>query len=665
MNEIPGRDRPPNIGAGNVVKRWLLLLMPRSAGSVAWLATLTVAGIAVIALAGWVFDLTLLTSFAPQRQAMSIITAICFLLIAAELAFLQKVPAAVREHFILKAPVILVGLVGALTIVLYAISLFAGHDPPVGNIPFLNLFWIPLTRLALLTATLFLFTACALVLLATGRRRAADIAHAMMLPVAIGSFLVPVSYLFAAQSMHDWQNIPVALNTGITFCAVCIAIFCIRPHTWPMRVLTGDHAGGIMARRLLPALLIIPIIFDWLQYKAQVLSLFGQPVGVALLVVANTFFLLCLVWLVARSVNRTDERRRTAEHQFETFFSLSPDMVAIAGYDGYFKQLSPSWEETLGWTREQLASKPYLDFVHPDDTSATLEAGRRLVAGDDIRLFQNRYRHKDGSYRWIEWHAVPVPERQLTYNIARDITERKRAEEVLKERTAELEAINKELESFSYSVSHDLRAPLRAIDGYARMILKKEGDKFDKDTTRRFNDIRLNARMMGQLIDDLLAFSRLGKKHMSISKLGMDAVIMDVWKELQTVNPERDMKLTLNSMPSGYGDRTLIKRVYFNLISNAVKFTKLRGEAHIEAGGYTEGKEDVFYIKDNGVGFDMAYYDKLFGVFQRLHNPDDFEGTGVGLATIQRIIHRHDGRVWAEGKVDEGATFYFSLPRKG
>jgi two-component system sensor kinase len=152
---------------------------------------------------------------------------------------------------------------------------------------------------------------------------------------------------------------------------------------------------------------------------------------------------------------------------------------------------------------------------------------------------------------------------------------------------------------------------------------------------------------------------------MSIAKLDMDAVIRDVWKELQTANPERDTKLTLNSMPVGYGDRTLIKQVCSNLLSNAVKFTKLRHPAHIEAGGYTEGNEDVFYIKDNGVGFDMAYYDKLFGVFQRLHNPDDFEGTGVGLATIQRIIHRHDGRVWAEGKVDEGATFYFSLPRKG
>jgi two-component system sensor kinase len=250
-------------------------------------------------------------------------------------------------------------------------------------------------------------------------------------------------------------------------------------------------------------------------------------------------------------------------------------------------------------------------------------------------------------------------------HVARDITKRKQAEQILRERTAELEALNKELESFSYSVSHDLRAPLRAIDGYARSILKKQEDKFDEDTKRRFNDIRLNARMMGQLIDDLLAFSRLGKKHMSIAKLDMDAVIRDLWKELQTANPERDMKLILNSMPVGYGDRTLIKQVCSNLLSNAVKFTKLRHPANIEAGGYIEGNEDVFYIKDNGVGFDMAYYDKLFGVFQRLHSPDDFEGTGVGLATIQRIIHRHEGRVWAEGKVDEGATFYFSLPRKG
>jgi two-component system sensor kinase len=194
------------------------------------------------------------------------------------------------------------------------------------------------------------------------------------------------------------------------------------------------------------------------------------------------------------------------------------------------------------------------------------------------------------------------------------------------------------------------------------MILKKEGDGFDEDTARKFNDIRSNAQMMGKLIDDILELSRLSRANMSIMKLEMDGIIKDVWKELQAINPERNIALTIQAMPSGYGDRTLIKQVYANLLANAVKFTKYKNPARIEAGGYTEDHEDVFYIKDNGVGFDMAYYDKLFGIFQRLHNNPDFEGTGVGLATIQRAVHKHGGRVWAEGKMDEGATFYFSLP---
>jgi PAS domain S-box-containing protein len=243
----------------------------------------------------------------------------------------------------------------------------------------------------------------------------------------------------------------------------------------------------------------------------------------------------------------------------------------------------------------------------------------------------------------------------------RDITERRQAEMDLAERTMQLEAANKELESFSYSVAHDLRAPLRAIDGYARMILKKQGDKFDKDTLDRFNVIRSNALLMGQLIDDLLAFSRLGRKHISLTLLDIDALVRDVWKEMQNMNPDRNMVLTVNSIPPGCGDRALIKQVYINLLSNAVKFTRNRETAHIEAGGYSDGSEVVYYVRDNGVGFDMQYCDKLFGVFQRLHSADDFEGTGVGLAIVQRIVHRHGGRVWAEGKIDQGACIYFTL----
>ena len=242
-----------------------------------------------------------------------------------------------------------------------------------------------------------------------------------------------------------------------------------------------------------------------------------------------------------------------------------------------------------------------------------------------------------------------------------EITERKEIEKLIELRTKLLEATNKELESFSYSVSHDLRAPLRAIDGYTRMILRDQRDKLNDDAKRKFDLIRSNTQIMGKLIDDLLSFSRLGRLELNMSKLDMESLVNDVWMELQIINPDRKIDLKIKDIPPGWGDRTLIKQVYSNLLSNAVKYTKFKDKAYMETGGYRERDENIYYIKDNGVGFDMEYYDKLFGVFQRLHSADDYEGTGVGLAIVQRIIHRHGGRVWAEGKVEEGATFYFTL----
>ncbi len=256
----------------------------------------------------------------------------------------------------------------------------------------------------------------------------------------------------------------------------------------------------------------------------------------------------------------------------------------------------------------------------------------------------------------------------------RDITELRQAKEDLqkahdeleirvKERTSQLEALNAELESFSYSVSHDLRAPLRAIDGFSRMILKKQGAKFNEDTLNKFNVIRHNTETMGKLIDGLLELSRLDRRDMIMSIIDMDNLIREIWEEIEVINPGRKMSLTVNPAPQGFGDIQLIRQVYSNLLSNAVKFTKNRDVALIETGGFTDDeKGNIYYVKDNGAGFDMAYYKKLFGVFQRLHGTEEFEGTGIGLATIQRIINKHGGRVWAEGKVDKGATFYFSLP---
>ncbi|MEN6508473.1 MAG: ATP-binding protein [Smithella sp.] len=245
-----------------------------------------------------------------------------------------------------------------------------------------------------------------------------------------------------------------------------------------------------------------------------------------------------------------------------------------------------------------------------------------------------------------------------------EIHERKEVEKLIALRTKLLELTNKELESFSYSVSHDLRAPLRAIDGYSRMILRDQKDYLNDDARRKFDLIRSNTQMMGKLIDDLLAFSRLGRLEINMTRLDMEGLVNDVWMELQIINPDRRIDFKIDTVPASKGDRTLIKQVYSNLLSNAVKYTKNKDKARIETGGYKEENENIYYVKDNGVGFDMDYYDKLFGVFQRLHSTDEYEGTGVGLAIVQRIIHRHGGRVWAEGQVEEGAAFYFTLPIK-
>jgi len=243
-------------------------------------------------------------------------------------------------------------------------------------------------------------------------------------------------------------------------------------------------------------------------------------------------------------------------------------------------------------------------------------------------------------------------------------THRHHLEELVERRTSQLEEANRELESFSYSVSHDLRAPLRAIDGYSKMILKRQGDQFDAETRRQFDQVRNSTKEMGDLIEDLLDLSRLGRQELNLKIFDMSQLVEETWQELKRTVPDRRLALKMNNLPPGWGDRSLMKQVYVNLFSNAIKFTGKQDAAMIEAGGYENGNENVYYIKDNGVGFDMKYHDKMFGAFQRLHPAAEYEGTGIGLTIVQRIIHHHDGRVWAEGKLNEGAVFYFTLPKK-
>jgi PAS domain S-box-containing protein len=386
------------------------------------------------------------------------------------------------------------------------------------------------------------------------------------------------------------------------------------------------------------------------------------------------------VFAAARDITerkKAEEALRLANAYNRSLIEASLDPLVTIGPNGKITDVNAATEKVTGHSRKELIGTDFVDYFSEPQKA---KAGYQKVFKDGfVQDYPLEIRHKDthltpvlynaSVYRDEAGHVIGV------FAAARDITERKRAEEEVRtlnveleqrvvQRTAQLEAANKELEAFSYSVSHDLRAPLRAIDGFSRVILEDYLDKLDDEGKRYLNIIRSNTQKMGQLIDDLLVFSRLGRQELKTAGIKTEEMAKAAFEELKPTFEKREVQFEVESLPMGYGDRSMIHQVFVNLLSNAVKFTRPKETAIIKVEGKSKGDESIYSIKDNGVGFDMQYVNKLFGVFQRLHGSDEFEGTGVGLAIVQRIIHRHGGRVWAEGKVGEGATFYFTLPRE-
>ncbi len=372
---------------------------------------------------------------------------------------------------------------------------------------------------------------------------------------------------------------------------------------------------------------------------------------------------------------QAEEELRKAEAKYRSIFENAIEGIYQTTLDGRIVSVNPAFARMLDYASPQElinevtnVRKLYVDPSRRDELISLIHAQ------GFVENFEVQIRRKDNREVWFLLNTRILRDAGgivCFEGMVTDITDRKRAGEEILKLNRELERhiiqlgeANKELEAFSYSVSHDLRAPLRAIDGFSNILLKKQADKLDNEDKRMLNIIRINTQKMGELIENLLTLSRLGRKEMALSDIDMCELAKDVCQELRATVPGRVLQFNIKTLPAAIGDIKLIRQVFVNLLSNAIKFTRSREIAVIEVGGWNEKNENIYYVKDNGVGFDMQYSDQLFGVFQRLHSEKEFEGTGVGLAIIQRIIHRHGGRVWAEGKIDEGAIFYFTLPKK-
>jgi PAS domain S-box-containing protein len=373
--------------------------------------------------------------------------------------------------------------------------------------------------------------------------------------------------------------------------------------------------------------------------------------------------------------SRDELEREVAERtQQASLLNLTNDTIFVRDISDIITYWNRAAQELYGWTAEEALGKHSNQLLQTEFPIPIDEVRANLLRNGrwEGELWNTK---ADGSRvvvasRW----SLRRDEREQAVAILEtnnDVSDRKRREEEIRKlndelgkRTTDLEASNKELEAFAYSVSHDLRAPVRHIAGYAQLLQRNSSSALDEKSRRYMTMILESAERMGTLIDDLLAFSRIGRTETREAAVNLDLLVKEILGEVQQDIIGRNIAWKISALPDLYGDRSMLRLALTNLISNAAKFTRTRPQAEIEIGCLEKNKDEVVvFIRDNGVGFDMKYVDKLFGVFRRLHSADVFEGTGIGLATVQRIIHRHGGRVWAEGLVDIGATFFLSVPR--
>lgn len=415
-------------------------------------------------------------------------------------------------------------------------------------------------------------------------------------------------------------------------------------------------------------------LLDRLEPDDSLLTQFQTYKGIFFILITSVLlYLLVRKHMVALKI-AGDKLRENENHYKALFIDNLSVILLVSPETGNIEDANPAACNFYGWPHDELCSKSIYDINTLDTEQLSIKLKAVNVQMQNHLVF--RHRLANGEVRDVEVFTGPIKTRDkiMLYSHIHDITGQKNAEEEVRKlnatleqrieaRTRQLKEVNQELESFAYSVSHDLRAPLRHINGYVALLEEQFTGDLPEKATHYMNTVTQATRQMGVLIDDLLQFSKTSRQELRKSLIDMNKIVNEVIHELQAQNPDRKIIFTLNKLPEVMGDQAMLRQVWVNLIGNAIKYTRRNEEATINIDCTAKSEIYVFSVSDNGVGFKMEYAHKLFGVFQRLHSSGEFEGTGIGLANVKRIILKHDGEVWAEAIPDQGATFYFSLPK--
>jgi PAS domain S-box-containing protein len=649
----------------------------------AYAAILATTALGTIVLAGWLLNIQMLKRGFVGSTAMQPNAAIGLILCAVALwtLHIQRTQRSLRVFGIVSGA--LAALLGALTLGEYVLGRDFGidqllfNDPqPMPGIAFPG-------RMSPASALNLLFLAAAILLM--NHRWRNGLSEALTIATLFSAGVGIVGHIYRVTAFYQINvYASLALHTALAFVLLALGIILSRPEYKLVTIFANEGPAGLLARRLLPAAIAIPILLGWLALAARRAGIFDVTMGTAIYALANVVVFSALIWLSAQALLgvethrvRAEKALHASESRFRALFdtmgeglSLNEIICDESGkpYDMRYLEVNPAFERLTGLKAADIVGRTSLELF-PDTEPIWFERyGRAALEGKSVQF--------DAPFgplgRWFQIQAYQTEPGRFAM-IFFDISERRLAEEKIKKlneeleervalRTLQLESANRELEAFSYSVSHDLRSPLRSIDGFSQAILEDYQDLLPDEGKQYLSRIRGAAQRMATLIDDMLSLSRVTRVPMRSVPVNLSDLAREVCADLQKNFPDRQVHLTIAPDMLVYGDPNLLKVVLENLLGNAWKFTSRQPRPEIQVGMKIKNEDTIYFVRDNGAGFDMAYADKLFGAFQRLHAMTDFPGTGVGLATVQRIIHRHGGRIWAEAAVDKGATFFFTLP---
>lgn len=646
-------------------------------------AAVSTASLGVAVLLGWLLGIGFLKSLSPAWVTMKPLTAIAFVLSGFALLVLRTDPphSQARRAAGMGAAG-LAATIGLATLVEYATGwdfgvenrIFAEGADAVGT--------LDPGRLSPVTAAGFVLLGTAILGNDTRSARVRLGVQFLVFVALLAALLATAGYLYGIESLYAVAPYSsMALHTATGFLMLGAGVLLARPDRGWMRAVVDAGPGGLLLRLVVPFAVALPVFLGWLRLLGQRAGLYQTEFGLAVMVVASTLGFLALGSWIASLLNLADARRAAAQELSERERSFSdfvinnlPGIFYLFDEQGRFRRWNKNFETVSGCSATDMGTADPLDFFTGPERDLVEEHIRKTFATGST-VVNADFTSRDGTRAPYVLTGVRIEIDGMFYlaGMGLDITEQRRAENEVRrlnielehrvaERTRQLEDTNHELEAFSYSVSHDLRAPLRAIDGWAHVLADEYGETLGEAGLALLQRQRAASQQMARLIEDLLRLARLTRQTIERNEVDVAELVQRVWQELHPDERGR-AELVLRDLPGCYADPSLLRQVFVNLLGNALKFSSGRVRARVEVGAQPPNDHEVvYYVRDNGAGFDMQFADKLFEPFQRLHSAHEFPGVGVGLPIVQRIVHRHGGRIWAEAAVDRGATFYFSLP---